>query len=322
MKTKKFQWEQFAVAGVLLIMILVFSFTAKGFVSFANFTNILRQVSMYGICAVGMAMVIMTNGVDLSMSSTLGLSSVSCVMLMNAGIPLVPAILLCLVIGALVGCLNAFCVSEIGMFPMIATMGVQVLVSGIALSITGAMPQYGVSPALKVLGQGFIWKIPVPVAIMFILFIIGIFILNKTTYGRQIYAVGGNQDAAYLAGISYKAVRYKAYIISGICAAIAGLVYTARVNSGQPTAGQNFEQDIIPACVLGGVRLGGGEGKLTGVLIGVVFMGVLTNGMILFNLNEYYQMVAKGAVLILAVAFDRLTKKASSNVKGVKVTLA
>ena len=315
-KIAKISWEQFAVLGVLIIMVIMFSFTAKGFVSTTNFVNVLRQISMYGICAVGMSMVIMTNGVDLSISSTLGLVSVVSVMMMSGGYPIWMAILASLAIGALVGLANGFCVNEIGMFPMIATMGMQILVRGVALTVTGAMPQYGIPDAFKNLGQGFIGPIPVPVVIMFVLFFAGIFILNKTVYGKQIYAVGGNQEAARLSGISYKQVRYKAYIISGICAAIAGLVYSARVNSGQPMGGLNYEQDVIPACVLGGIRLGGGEGKMTGVLIGVIFMGILTNGMILFNLNEYYQMVAKGAVLLLSVAFDRITKEASMKVKA------
>ena len=154
---------------------------------------------------------------------------------------------------------------------------------------------------------------------MFILFAIGIFVLTKTIYGREIYAVGGNQEAARLAGISYKGTRYKAYIIAGVCAAIAGMVYAGRVGSGQPTGGAGYESFIIPACVLGGVRLGGGEGKLQGVLIGVLFMGILTNGMIMMGVNDFWQTFVLGAVLLASIAFDKIATN-SSNKKKMKDT--
>lgn len=310
MKKQKINLSQWAVLIALIAMCCIFSFTAKGFASLANIRNILRQVSMYGICAVGMAMIIMTNGVDLSMSSTLAMSNIVVAVAMTQwGFPIWLSCLLCIAMGALIGAINGVWVNEVGMFPMIATMGMQVMLRGVAYIISGGMPIYNIPEAFKVIGQGFLFGvIPVPVVIMLTLFAIGIFLLTKTVYGRQIYAVGGNQEAARLAGISYKKVRYRAYIIGGICAAIAGIVYCSRVNSGQPAAGTNFEADVIPACVLGGVRLGGGEGNLMGVFIGVVFMGVLQNGMILFNLNEYWQMAIKGAVLLVAICFDRLTK--------------
>lgn len=312
---KKIDWSRWAVGGVLIIMIIIFSITANGFFSIMNIRNILRQVSMYGICAVGMAIVIMTNGVDLSMSSTLALTNVLVAMFMvQMGLPIGVSILLCIIIGAIIGLLNGFWVNEIGMFPMIATMGMQIMLRGVTYVITGGMPVYGVPDKFLFWGQSYVCSIPIPVLVMAVLFIIGIFLLKKTVYGREIYTVGGNQEAARLSGISYKWVRYRAYMISGICAAIAGIIYCSRVNSGQPLAGQNYEADIIPACVLGGVRLGGGEGNLTGVLVGVLFMGVLANGMILFNINEFWQMTIKGTVLLIAVTFDMLTQRASMKV--------
>ncbi len=319
MKNTKINLSQWAVFFALIIMICIFGVTAKGFATWANLRNVLRQVSMYGICAVGMAMVIMTNGVDLSMSSTLAMANIVVALTLTQwGFPIWLSCMLCIAMGALIGAINGIWVNEIGMFPMIATMGMQILLRGVAYIISGGMPIYNIPEAFKVIGQGFMFGVvPVPVVIMLVLFTIGIFILTKTVYGRQIYAVGGNQEAARLAGISYKWVRYRAYIISGMCAAIAGIVYCSRVNSGQPAAGTGFEADIIPACVLGGVRLGGGEGNLFGVFIGVVFMGVLQNGMILFNLNEYWQMAIKGAVLLIAICFDRLSKE-SSNKRAVK----
>lgn len=316
----KNNWTELSVLIVLIIMFIFFSFNANHFLSIKNVLNILKQVAMYGICAVGMSMVIMTNGVDLSMSSVLGLVSVVSVLLDSNGSPIWLTVIVCIICGALVGVLNGFNVNELNMFPMIATMGAQVLVRGIAYIIAGGVPIYGLTDSLLYMGQGLVFgTIPFQIIIMFILFAIGIFVLTKTIYGREIYAVGGNQEAARLAGISYKGTRYKAYIIAGVCAAIAGMVYAGRVGSGQPTGGAGYESFIIPACVLGGVRLGGGEGKLQGVLIGVLFMGILTNGMIMMGVNDFWQTFVLGAVLLASIAFDKIATN-SSNKKKMKDT--
>lgn len=310
-------WSQFAILICLILMFVFFSLNARNFLSYKNVINILKQVAMYGICAVGMSMVIMTNGVDLSMSSTMGLISVLSALMDNAGMNIFLTVTICILIGAVVGAINGFNVNEVGMFPMIATMGAQVLVRGIAYIVAKGIPVYITdtnTSKLSYMGQGLVFgEVPFQIIIMFILFAVGIFILTKSVYGRQIYAVGGNQEAARLAGISYKATRYKAYIISGICAAIAGMVYAGRVGSGQPTGGAGYESFIVPACVLGGVRLGGGEGKLQGVLIGVIFMGVLSNGLIMMNVDTYWQTFAQGAVLLASIAFDKVAS--SSDLK-------
>lgn len=322
MKKQSFKnnWTELSVLIVLIIMFIFFSFNANHFLTIKNVLNILKQVAMYGICAVGMSMVIMTNGVDLSMSSVLGLVSVVSVLLDSNGSFIWLTVIVCIVCGALVGLLNGFNVNELNMFPMIATMGAQVLVRGIAYIIAGGVPIYGLTDQLLYMGQGLVFgTIPFQIIIMFILFAIGIFVLTKTIYGREIYAVGGNQEAARLAGISYKGTRYKAYIIAGVCAAIAGMVYAGRVGSGQPTGGAGYESFIIPACVLGGVRLGGGEGKLQGVLIGVLFMGILTNGMIMMGVNDFWQTFVLGAVLLASIAFDKIATN-SSNKKKMKDT--
>lgn len=312
----RISWSRLTVLIVMVLMIILFTFLSEHFLTWRNVRNILRQVSMYGICAVGMSLVIMTNGVDLSMSSTIGVASVACVLLCTYGIPLWLNILICAAVGVAVGLCNGFFVNEIGMFPMMATMGTQILLRGVAYIVTNGIPIQGVSPSIQFIGQGYVMGIPFPVIIMAVLFLIGIFVLHKTTYGRQIYAVGGNEEAARLAGISYKKVRYIAYAAAGVCAALAGIVYSGRVNSGQPTAGNAYEQNIISACVLGGVRMGGGEGNLEGVLLGVVFMGILANGMSLLNVPEFWQMFARGAVLLAAVSFDFITRTRSQKLQS------
>ena len=316
----KVDWSRFTVLVVMVLMIILFNHLSEHFLTWRNVRNILRQVSMYGICAVGMTFVIMVNGVDLSMSSTIGVASVACVMMCNMGIPLWLNILICIIIGMVIGMGNGFFINEVGMFPMMATMGMQILLRGVAYIITNGIPVMGVSDSLLFIGQGYVGGIPFPVIIMVVLFVIGIFVLHKTTYGRQVYAVGGNEEAARLAGISYKKVRYIAFMAAGVCAAIAGIIYSGRVNSGQPTAGNAYEQNIISACVLGGVRMGGGEGNMEGVLMGVVFMGILANGMSLLNVPEFWQMFVRGSVLLAAVSFDFYTRNRSKKLQS-KVAL-
>ena len=309
-------WSRFTVLLVMLLMIILFSFLSEYFLTWRNVRNILRQVSMYGICAVGMSLVIMTNGVDLSMSSTIGVASVICVLLCNLGIPLFFNVLICVGVGILIGLCNGFFVNEVKMFPMMATMGMQILLRGLAYIVTNGIPIQGVTPALLFVGQGYVLGIPFPVLVMAVLFVIGIFILHKTVYGRQIYVVGGNEEAARLAGISYKKVRYIAYAAAGVCASLAGIIYSGRVNSGQPAAGNAYEQNIISACVLGGIRMGGGEGNMEGVLIGVVLMGILANGMSLLDVPEFWQMFVRGFVLLAAVSFDFVTRNRGQKVKS------
>lgn len=323
LKNINIDWSVLSVLVSLIVMFIFFSINARGFLSVINVMNILKQVAMYGICAVGMSMVIMTNGVDLSMSSTMGLISVLSALMDNSGKSIIINIIICVIVGALVGLVNGINVNEFDMFPMIATMGMQVLIRGVAYIVAGGIPVYIEDlqgSALSYMGKGMVFgKIPFQIIVMFILFAIGIFVLTKTIYGREIYAVGGNQEAARLAGISYKGTRYKAYIIAGICAAIAGMVYAGRTGSGQPTGGTGYESVIVPACVLGGVRLGGGEGKMQGVLIGVIFMGLLTNGMIMMNIDTYWQTFVQGAVLLASIAFDKIATQ-NSNKKKIKNT--
>lgn len=323
LKNINIDWSVFSVLVSLIVMFIFFSIKARGFLSVVNIINILKQVAMYGICAVGMSQVIMTNGVDLSMSSTMGMISVLAALMDNSGMNIVTTAIICIVVGALVGLINGFNVNEFDMFPMIATMGMQVLIRGVAYIIAGGIPIYIndlEGSKLSYMGKGMVFgKVPFQIIVMFVLFAIGIFVLTKTVYGRKIYAVGGNQEAARLAGISYKATRYKAYIIAGVCAAIAGMVYAGRTGSGQPTGGTGYESVIVPACVLGGVRLGGGEGKMQGVLIGVIFMGLLTNGMIMMNIDTYWQTFVQGAVLLASIAFDKIATT-NSNKKKVKNT--
>lgn len=311
MKHKKINldWKKYGVLIALILLVVFFSFASDKFLTSKNIINILRQVSVIGICAVGMTFIIVSGSVDVSVGSALGLSAVLGASLMLAGLPTWLTVCIVLLDGVMIGIVNGFLICHIGMHPMIGTMGMQILLRGIIYLITQGMPIYGIHTNILFIGQGYVGMIPVPVIIMTTAFVTGYFILNQSVFGRLLYGVGGNAEASRLSGVKVYVTKYKAFIMSGVLTAIAGLILLARVNSGQPNAGERYEADIIPACVLGGISLSGGEGNIGGVLIGVLIMGVLSNGMILMNVNEYWQWTIKGIVLLLAVAFDRLSKK-------------
>jgi len=193
-----------------------------------------------------------------------------------------------------------------------------IILEGIAYIISGGLPIFGFPKSFAILGQGYIGIIPIPVILMIIILIIGTIILNSTYYGRYFYAVGGNEEAARLSGINVNQVKYLVYALSGLFSGIAGIVMLSRTNSGQVLAGKGFEFDVLTACVLGGVRVTGGYGKISNVVAGVLILGVLSNGLVLINISQYTQMVIKGLVLMLAVAFDSIQKnsKAKVNIMG------
>lgn len=305
----KIDWSKYAIVIALLALVLFFSFTSESFFTATNLFNILRQVAIIGICSVGMTFVILTGGIDLSVGSVVGVAAVTAGTLMSQGVHFVLASIVALLTGMIIGLFNGVLINEIGMFPMIATLGMMTALRGVAYLITGGLPVYGVPKPFLILGQGYLFKIPIPVIIMVAIFILGYIILNKTVFGRTVYGSGGNAEASRLSGVSVRFVTYEIYALEGLLAALAGVILLSRVNSGQPTAGTGYEMDIITACVLGGVSITGGEGKIGGVLIGVIIMGVLTNGMILMNIPEFWQWVVKGSVLLLAVTFDKLGQK-------------
>jgi ribose transport system permease protein len=187
-------------------------------------------------------------------------------------------------------------------------LGTMTIIRGLAYIFTGGLPVFGFSPGFSVIGQNYILGIPIPVIILALIFILAWIFLNKTYIGRYFYAIGGNEEATYLSGVNVNKIKYLVYILCTALSAVAGIILASRMNSGQPSVGSGFELDVITAVVLGGVSFLGGEGKLSGMMIGVLIMGVLSNGLILLNVDAYYQLVIKGFVLLAAVGFDRLTK--------------
>jgi ribose/xylose/arabinose/galactoside ABC-type transport system permease subunit len=299
----------YGIIIVLVALCLMFGALSPVFFSSENVLNILRQVAVVGIVAVGMTFVILTGGIDLSVGSIIGIASVFTAKAMLAGMPVVWAVALTLVMCALFGLFNGLIVNELFIPPLVATLGTMTAVRGVAFIISGGLPVFGFSNSLSFLGQGYLWMIPFPVVVMALTFALGFVVLDATRFGRYVYGVGGNEEATRLSGIGVKAVKALVYTISGFLSGLAGVVLLSRINSGQPKAGQGYEMDVITAVVIGGVSISGGEGNLLLVVAGVLIMGVLSNGMILLNIDEYVQWVVKGLVLLAAVGFDRVSQR-------------
>jgi ribose transport system permease protein len=222
------------------------------------------------------------------------------------------ASILALIMSAAIGFTNGWIIANIRMPPLIVTLAMLIIVEGLAYLICKGLPIYGFPKSFAVIGQGYIGPIPIPVIIMIVILAIGSFILNKTYFGRYFYAVGGNEQAANLSGIKVNNVKYLVYTLSGFFAGIAGIVILSRTNSAQVLSGKGLEFDVLTACVLGGVSVTGGFGKISNVVAGVLILGVLSNGLVLLDVSQFAQMVIKGSVLMLAVAFDCLQRRKAS----------
>jgi len=260
-----------------------------------------------------MTFVILTGGIDLSVGSVVGVSCVGAALLMTDGglHPALAAIIM-LLAGTVCGLANGFFIAQLKIPPMIATLGMMTSLRGIAYIITGGLPVFGFDPNFTKLGQGYLGIVPLPVIIMLLVFLFGALFLALTRAGRHIYGVGGNEEASRLSGVHVKRIKYLVYAVSGFMSALAGIVLLSRINSGQPNAGTGYEMDAITAVVLGGVSMTGGQGKIGKVIVGVLIMGILTNGMTMLSIYEYTQQFVKGMVLIAAVAFDSFAKSQKS----------
>jgi ribose transport system permease protein len=301
-------YEKYGVFIILAIEFIVFSLISSNFLKIDNLLSVGRQVSFIGIAAVGATLLMMAGGIDISNGAMLALSGVICTHMMVAyGLPIAVAIIISLVIGFMFGAISGIAYAKFNVSPFIATLGMQTILKGIAYLITGAKPIRGFDESFKILGQGYIFNFfPLPLLIMVIVFVFGYWVLNRTFIGRYIYAIGGNKEAARLAGINTSKYSILVFATSGFFAAGAGVLMASRLGSGQPSIGTDFPMDVITGIVLGGVSINGGKGKISGVVAGVFIMGILSNGMIMAGLNDYWQWVVKGIVLIFAVAMSNI----------------
>ncbi|MEB6169516.1 ribose ABC transporter permease [Staphylococcus pseudoxylosus] len=294
----------------LILLVIIISVLNSAFLEPSNLFNLLRQVSINGLIAFGMTFVILTGGIDLSVGSTLALSSAMIAILMVTGVDSIVALLIGCIFGAILGAINGLLITLGKMAPFIATLATMTVFRGLTLVITDGNPITNLngSYAFQLFGRGYFLGIPVPAVTMFITFIILYIILHKTVFGRQTYAMGGNEKAAFISGIKVNKLKVMIYSLAGLMSAMAGAILTSRLNSAQPTAGMSYELDAISAVVLGGTSLTGGKGRILGTLIGVLIIGVLNNGLNLLGVSSFYQQVVKGVVIIIAVLIDRKNK--------------
>jgi ribose transport system permease protein len=302
-------FRRYGIYGAFVILCAIFAIASPVFLKPSNLFNIARQVSMLGIASVGMTFALLLGGIDLSIGSLVTLVNIVCAGLMvQFGWNPVLACLFSIVMTTFFGLLNGLAVANIGMPALIVTLCTQTIWEGVAFILCGGLPIFGFPKGFDFIGQGYIGPIPFPVIIMIFVLLIGMVILNNSYFGRYFYAVGGNEEAAKLSGINVKMVKTLAYTLSGFFAGIAGIGFLSRTNSGQPLAGKGFEFDVLTAIALGGVSVTGGYGRVSNIVAGVCIIGVLQNGLVLLNTTQYTQMVAKGIVLFIAVAFDCLSK--------------
>ena len=295
----------------LIVLVIVVSIMNPSFLAPLNILNLLRQVAINALIAFGMTFVILTGGIDLSVGAILALSSTLMAGMMVSGIDPILAIILGCLLGAIMGALNGLLITKGKMAPFIVTLATMTIFRGLTMVYTNGNPITGLGDSFmfQVFGRGYFLGIPVPALTMIITFTILWVILHKTPFGRQTYAIGGNEKAAIISGIKVDRVKIMIYSLAGLLAALAGAILTSRLNSASPTAGDSYELDAIAAVVLGGTSLSGGRGWIVGTLIGALIIGTLNNGLNLLGVSSFFQMVVKGGVIILAVLMDR--KKAA-----------
>ncbi|MGY2082042.1 ABC transporter permease subunit [Modestobacter sp. SYSU DS0657] len=301
-------WDRVGIFAVLLVLIALMAALAPNFLSVDNAINVARSVSINAILAAGLTVVILTAGIDLSVGSILAVAGVGSVLLAVEGVPTPLALLGGILIGAVCGALNGAFVAWLALPAFIVTLGSMTYLRGLAYSLLDGQPLVASDLGFRGIGNGSIAGIPQPVVVMVVVYAIFWFLLERTRFGRHVYAVGGNMEAARLAGINVKRVLLSAYMLAGAAAGVAGLIFSARVLSAQPTAGQGYELDAIAAVVLGGTSLAGGRGRIFGTLVGAVIIGVLSNGLILLDVPFFYQLIIKGVVIIIAIALDSLKR--------------
>lgn len=275
----------------------------------SNLLNVVQQTSINAIIAVGLTFVIITAGIDLSVGSILAFSGVVLASVLNAGIPVPIAMLTGLGVGFLCGIGNGLLISYGRLPPFISTLGLMSVARGAALLYTHGRPISGFTNSFRYLATGEILHIPIPVIIMVIVYLIAHFVLTRTIFGRYTYAIGGNEEAATLSGVNVKLYKTMVYGLCGLLSGLAAIILTARLNSAQPIAGIMYELDAIAATVIGGTSLMGGEGRVTGTLIGALIMGIIRNGLNLLGVSSFLQQIVIGSVIIIAVLIDMTLKR-------------
>jgi len=326
-RPRGFDWHAYAsqlgALGVLIVICIIFALIEPAFLSSRNLFNVLRQVSIYGLLALGMTFVILTGGIDLSVGSLLALSGLVAAAVYKggtgllsagtagqaAGFGLPAAIGAAIAVGLIGGLLQGIGVSRLKVPPFIVTLGGLTAFRGAALLFSGGQPISTFTDEYKFWGQGMVGPVPVPVIIFLSFAVLAFIVLRYTRYGRRVYAVGGNAEAARLSGLNVQNITLSVYVITGFFAGLSGFLLSSRLNSAEQVAGVGYELTVIAGVVIGGTSLFGGEGGIFGTVIGILLIGVLSNGLTLMNVSPYYQQILVGLIIVFAVYLDQLIKR-------------
>lgn len=302
-------FSRYGIYFALVLLVAVLALISPPFFTAANIIDILRQISVIGILAVGQTIVIVTAGIDLSVGSILALSAVMAASFAHpGGYPFIVPVFVGLGAGLACGALNGLLVAKSKLAPFIVTLGMMTAARGMALVYTSGRPVFNLTDAYDTIGTGYFIGIPLPVVIFLFVVLFGMFILHYTRFGRYVYAVGGNELAAKVSGIRTDRILIAVYVLQGVLAGVAGIVLSSRVMSASPALGQGYELDAIAAAVIGGTSLMGGVGTISGTVVGALIIGVMNNGLDMLNVSSYWQQIVKGAIIILAVLLDKRSK--------------
>ncbi|MGI9860927.1 ABC transporter permease [Moorella naiadis] len=306
--------ERLGLLVALLLLIIIFTYVSPNFLTWDNFSNMFLSFALIGIVAAGMTVVIISGGFDLSVGSNMALTGVIVGSIMHGGLPQWLAIVAGLVVGVAVGLLNGMSIAKVKINPLITTLASMIIVRGLAFIYSKGLSFgiYGTEPIFPDFGywgRGLLAGLPMPVVLMFLV-VAGIYVLlNKTVFGREVYAIGGNEEAARVCGINVEKTQILIYLLMGLLAAFAGIILASRLSAGVPSAGTGYELNAIAAVVLGGASLSGGQGRVEDTILAVLVLGVLGNGFVLLGLSSFLQDVARGVVLLLAVGIDQVRQR-------------
>ena len=294
----------------IILLIIVWTAVAPNFMTYGNWMNILRQVSMIAILAAGAFFIMATGDFDLGLASVVGITGcVFAKLIVDLGWNPVLAALVAILLGVFTGVINGCMVTYFGIPAFIATLGMQYVARGFCYVVTNSYPISGLPDSIGWIGRGYLKIggvniVPWSVVVMVLVYVVTAFVAAKTKFGRYVYAVGGNAEAAWLSGINASRIKRMVFTLGGLAAGLVGVILVSRLSSGQPQGGEGWEFKAVIAVVMGGVSLTGGKGKPIGVALGAVYVGILENGMTLLNINSYYQQIVQGIVLVLAIGFD------------------
>jgi len=304
-------FSSYGIYIVLLLMIVVLSFLSTSFFTLQNALNVLRQISINGILAIGVTLVLVTGGIDLSLGSILALAGVVSVSFAHPSpeYPLILIIAVAIGMGLLCGLVNGLLIAFSKVSAFIVTLGMMTVARGFALVYTNGRPVIDLTDQFRYIGQGIFLGIPVPIFVFLVISLAGYIILQKSKFGRHIYAIGGNETSAKISGINVAALKIFVYSFAGILCGIAGMMLASRTNAATPNAGSGYELDAIAGAVLGGTSTSGGKGKIIGTIAGVLLMGILSNGLDILNVSSYVQQIVKGVIIVGAVWIDQINTK-------------